>query len=147
MNNQKYYNGVSSYDFSLFTSRESTARKLPEYTEPRSRQRDGLIEIPELREGSTRASRRRPRVFPVVLLALFVLLLVAVEIYLRAEITGLKSETAAVQKEISALDSRETGLQMEFEQKISYGSLEEAAGELGMGKPGRDQVIYLEPEE
>ncbi|MBQ7288484.1 MAG: hypothetical protein IJW78_02035 [Clostridia bacterium] len=136
MDNSRYYTSVTAYDYSLFTARESTAKALPK--------KKPVIKIP-VKNKALRHSVSG--VFSIIMVAVFMLSMICAEIYLRAEITSVRSQTAAVQNEIKELDSRETALQIQLEQKISYSNLEDEAKEMGMQKPRRDQIVYLPAEE
>ena len=136
MDNSRYYTSVAAYDYSLFTARESTAKTLPK--------RQPVIKMPAKKKA---LSNSVSGIFSIIMVAVFMLSMICVEIYLRAEITSVRAQTAVVQKEIKELDSRQTALQIELEQKISYTNLQEQAQALGMQKPRRDQIVYLEAEE
>lgn len=136
MDNSRYYTSVTAYDYSLFTARESTARPLPK--------KQPVIKMPR-RKTAPRYSVSG--VFSILMVAVFILSMICAEIYLRAEITSVRAQTVSVEKEIKELDSRETALQIQLEQKISYSNLEEQAKALGMQKPRRDQIVYLAAEE
>ncbi len=136
MDNSRYYTSVTAYDYSLFTTRESTAKALPK--------KQPGIKMPAKKAALNHSVSG---VFSIIMVAVFILSMICVEIYLRAEITSVRSQTVAVQNEIKELDSRQTALQIQLEQKISYTNLEEQAKAMGMQKPRRDQIVYLEAEE
>lgn len=136
MDNSRYYTSVTAYDYSLFTTRESTAKALPK--------KQPVIKMPVKKAALNHSVSG---VFSIIMVAVFILSMICVEIYLRAEITSVRSQTVAVQNEIKELDSRQTALQIQLEQKISYTNLEEQAKAMGMQKPRRDQIVYLEAEE
>ncbi len=138
MDNSRYYTSVASYDYSLFESDGSAARDIRR-TERRA----------EIRKMPIRKQSRKPkksRVAATVFAVVFLFAIISAEIYLRAEITGVKEETDETIKVIRELDSRETGLEMQIEQRTAYENLREKAEELGLQKPERDQIIYLEPD-
>lgn len=136
MDNSRYYTSVAAYDYSLFTSKESTAKTLPK--------KQTVIKMPTKKRTLNHAVSG---VFSIIMVATFILSMICIEMYLRAEITSVRSQTVAVQNEIKELDSRQTALQIELEQKISYTNLEMQAKEMGMQKPRRDQIVYLQAEE
>lgn len=136
MDNSRYYTSVTAYDYSLFTNSGSAAKALPK--------KKTVIEMPK-RKAALRHSV--PGIFSIIMVAVFILSMICAEIYLRAEITSVRAKTATIEKEIKELDSRETALQIQLEQKISYTNLEEEAKALGMQKPRRDQIVYLEADE
>lgn len=136
MDNSRYYTSVTAYDYSLFAAKESTARALPK--------KQPVIKMPAKKAALNHAVSG---VFSIVMIAVFILSMICAEIYLRAEITSVRAQTHAVQNELKELNGRETALQMQLEQKISYSNLEEEAKALGMQKPRRDQIVYLEPTE
>lgn len=132
MDNSRYYTSLSTYDYSLFTTKESTARKLPSD--------NPVIKMPEKK---TALQNSVSGVFSIILVAAFILSMICAEMYLRAEITEVHSKTHTIQKEINELESRETALEIQLEQRISYTNLEQKAMELGMMKPRRDQIVYI----
>lgn len=135
MDNSRYYTSVTAYDYSLFTARESTAKALPK--------KKPVIQMPARK---TALRHSVSGMFSIIMVAVFILSMICAEIYLRAEITSVRAQTTSIQDEIKELDSRETALQIQLEQKISYSNLEEEAKALGMQKPRRDQIVYLAAE-
>ena len=81
------------------------------------------------------------------IVAVMILAAVCGSLYLRAEISSLKSQINSVNKEIVELESEVTRLNVEVERKISLTNLEQAARDLGMQKCEKNQVTYIKTSE
>lgn len=139
MNNLKYYNNNLAYDYDLFLPKE-------ERMESNTPAADKIINVPEM-SGKAGAARRhkeavRSKTFAIVTTALLICMLCAT-IFLRVQVTETNSQIGNAQKELDALISEETRLEMEMERMISYKNIEEAAKELGMQKKDKSQVTYI----
>lgn len=136
MNNLKYYNDALAYDFKMF---ETTAKK--------EANKDNIVKMPEERRKSNAKRKAYSSMlfskFSSIVLVLMVLAMICSNIYLRSQISETTAKISAVKKEIVALDSEETRLNVEYEKIISYNNLEAQAAELGMKKKDKSQVVYI----
>ena len=120
MDNLKYFEDGLAYDFSLFA-------------QPEPKKKSNIIEIPAQR--SARAKHRsRAAGFmagkaSAVLVAVFIVAMLAAGIFLRSQITEVDGQLARIN--------------FELEQKVSYKNLETSAKELGMKKMDKSQIVYV----
>ncbi len=141
MNNLKYYEDSLAYDYSMFVPAEkkSTPKK------------GRIIDIPETTKAKAR--RRRRAAFGVsskvtaILVTVFVIGMLAGNIYLRSQITETEYSISKLESEISLADSKLADVNFQMEQKLSYNNLEQAAKELGMKKMDKTQIVYLRTNE
>ena len=132
MDNIKYYNDSFAYNYDIFVSQR------PKKAE--------ILDYPEQKKVKFRAkaiSKARASFMTKVAIAVLVLASVCASLFLRAEISSLKSQINSVNKEIVALESEATRLDVEIGRRISLTNLEAAATELGMQKCERNQVTYI----
>lgn len=132
MDNLKYYNDSFAYDYDKFMSSRPQKAEIHEY--PKKRRRT------HAKKAFVLGSATLVRNFVV---SFMVLAAVFGSLYLRAEISSIKSQVNDVNKEIVALESEVTRLDVEIGRKISLSNLEEAARELGMQKCEKSQVTYI----
>lgn len=131
MDNLKYYNDSFAYDYDIFA--------------PRAPKTAEILEYPENKVKTKAKAKNKVDATLVFKATIAVLVLAAVcgSLFLRAEISSLEAKINDVNKEIIALDSEITRVEVEMERKISYANLEEAATELGMQKCEKSQVTYI----
>lgn len=133
MDNLKYYNDSFAYDYDIFAPKKS----------PKTAD---ILQYPERSK-----ARRHKKHTPVVkgeylrksVIAFLLLSAVCGSLFLRAEISSLKTEINSVNKEIVELESEVTRLSVAVERKISLTNLEQAAADLGMQKCEKSQVTYI----
>ena len=139
MNNLKYYEDSLAYDFSLFAPAEKVEKEqikkgnvtfVPDVEKRRSRLRK-------------RAASRVSGKVSAILVTVFVVAMLAGNVFLRAQINETEHKIAVVKEEISLSQSRLADVSFELEQKICYKNLEEAAIALGMRKMDKGQIVYL----
>ena len=140
MNNLKYYEDSLAYDFSLFAPAE---KKESEQIKKKGK----IIDIPE--DQKRNARRRKQAAYRVsgkvsaILVTVFVISMLAGNVYLRSQINETEYKIAEMNEEISAAQSQLDSVSFQVEQKISYKNLEEAAIDLGMRKMDKNQIVYL----
>lgn len=132
MDNLKYYNDSLAYDFNLFAPKE----KPNEYS-------DNIIKMPAKKTRSKAKAKRLSVSAVSVIMAAFMVAAVCGNIFLRVCITETSSKINDLNTEIAELDAEITKLNVQFENKISYTNLEEAASEIGMKKMDKSQVVYM----
>ncbi len=137
MDNLKYYNDSFAYDYDIFAPRAPKKAEILEYPENK---------VKTQTKAKAKAKVDATLVFKAVI-AVLVLAAVCGSLFLRAEISSLEAKINDVNKEIIALDSEITRVEVEMERKISYANLEEAAAELGMQKCEKSQVTYIKTNE
>lgn len=135
MDNLKYYNDSFAYDYDIFA--------------PKIREKKAdILEYPkENKKTAKRSARVGNGYISKAIVAVMILAAVCGSLYLRAEISSLKSQINGVKKEIVELESEVTRLNVEVERKISLTNLEQAAKELGMQKCEKNQVTYIKTNE
>lgn len=138
MDNLKYYNDSFAYDYERFA---------PSVREKKSE----ILEYPnqnkKARQKRRAVSRKSAEFVKKVVISVFVLTAVFGSLFLRAEISSIKSQINTLDKEIIELESESTRLGVEIERKISVTNLEKAAIELGMQKCEKNQVTYIKTNE
>lgn len=132
MDNLKYYNDSLAYDFNLFAPKE----KQNEYS-------DNIIKMPAKKTRSKAKAKRLSISAVSVIMAAFMVMAVCGNIFLRVCITETSSKINDLNTEIAELDAEITKLNVQFENKISYTNLENAASEIGMKKMDKSQVTYM----
>ncbi len=129
MDNSRYYNDSLAYDFDMFLPKEKAK----------------IVKMPQKKSVKAKrvaASVVAERIKSAAIIA-FVLSVICANIFLRVRITEINSEIAAVKSEIIELESEQTRLSVELENKISYKNIESAAVQLGMKKMDKSQVVYI----
>ncbi len=134
MDNLKYYNDSFAYDYNRFV--ESPKKKAEIHSYPQ--------ESKKTASGLNSQSKKQVRLAVNIALAVLLILSVCLSLFLRAEISSMRTEINSVNKEIVALESESTRLSVEMERKISVTGLEEAAKALGMQKCEKSQVTYIQ---
>ena len=138
MDNLKYYNDSFAYDYDRFITTEKPKKA-------------DILEYPEKakknRSKSSSAGAMRVTLARNIVVSVIVLAAVCGSLFLRAEISSLKSQINGVNKEITELESESVRLDVEIERKISMVNLEKAALELGMHKCEKSQVTYIRTNE
>ncbi len=133
MDNSRYYNDSLAYDFDMFLPKEKP-------------QKAKIVKMPHT--AKKQAARKAAatavgnRVKAIVAVG-FILAVICANIFLRVRITEVNAQINDVKDEIVELQSEQTRLNVEFENRISYQNLEQAATALGMGKTDKSQVIYI----
>lgn len=135
MNNLKYYNDSLAYDFEMF------APKIKEKTNTR----DNIVVMPSAvsKRKTKTAARRLSSPMAAIMCAVFVLAGFCGNIALRLQINEVDSQINDVKAAIAELESEKTELEVQLQQRISYGNLELEAAQLGMCKPEKDDVVYI----
>ncbi len=133
MDNLKYYNDSFAYDYGRFAP--SVKQKRAEIHEYK----------PTVKKVNKKraAIRANTAIMSKVIIAVLVLSAVCGSLFLRAEISSLKSQINKVNNEIVELESENTRLEVEIERKTSMTNLESAAIALGMQKCEKNQVTYI----
>ena len=135
MDNLKYYNHSLAYDYSLFTDKKSSARE------------DHIVKISDTKVKNKKATKKAAHKISARLgtfaMAFMVVALICSNIFLRAQVTEVKSQINEVKSQINLLQGEETRLSVEYENIISYQNLEKAAVGLGMKKMDKSQVVYI----
>lgn len=136
MNNLKYYNNSLAYDFEMFMPKEKKQNK-----------NDNIVVLPAASR-QTKQKRRNcaksisPAVTAIVCVV-FILAALCGNIMLRIKINEVNSEINDIKATVAELDSEKTALEVELQRRISYLNLETKAAELGMKKPGKNDVKYI----
>lgn len=137
MNNLKYYNDSVAYDFEMFAPK--TAEK--------KNTRDNIVVMPKratvAKKRQKAAAKRLSAPASLIMCAVFVLAGFCGNIALRLEINEVNSKINDMKAAIAELDSEKTELEVQLQRRISYANLELEASELGMSKPGKDNVVYI----
>lgn len=133
MDNLKYYSDSFAYDYDIFAPKK-TAKTAD------------ILNYPE----KSKKNKRRSKVATVKsdmmrksVVAFLLLAAVFGSLFLRAEISSMKTKIDSVNKEIVELESEVTRLSVAVERKISLANLEQAAANLGMQKCEKSQVTYI----
>lgn len=134
MDNLKYYNDSFAYNYDIFAPAEKKKAEIHEYPNNETKQKQ---------RSKAKASDRAVLIRNFVISAL-VVAAVCCSLFLRAEISSMRSQINELNEEITALESESTRLSVEMERKISVVNLEEAAAELGMQKCEKSQVTYIQ---
>ena len=135
MDNLKYYNDSFAYDYDIFAPK----------AEPK---KADILEYPKKETKRARKTAIAMNGYiSKAIVAVMILAAVCGSLYLRAEISSLKSQINSVNKEIVELESEVTRLNVEVERKISLTNLEQAARDLGMQKCEKNQVTYIKTSE
>lgn len=139
MNNLKYYEDSLAYDFSLFAPAEKV--------ESKQNKKGNVTYVPDVEKKRSRlrkraASRVSGKV-SAILVTVFVVSMLAGNVFLRAQINETEHKIATVKEEISVSQSKLADVSFKLEQKICYKNLEEAAIGLGMRKMDKSQIVYL----
>lgn len=134
MNNLKYFEDGLAYDFSLFAA-------------PAEQKQENIIKIPQQRRAE---SKRRSHAAGLlagkasaVLVAVFIVAMLAAGIFLRSQITEVEQEINKVNTLIDEADGQLARINFELEQKVSYKNLEASAKALGMKKVDKSQIVYI----
>lgn len=138
MNNLKYYNDSVAYDFEMFA---------PKPVEKKNT-RDNIVVMPSnktaAKKRSKAAARRMSAPATLIMCAVFVLAGFCGNIALRLQINEVNSQINDMKAAISELDSEKTALEVEVQRRISYANIELEASELGMKKPEKSNVVYIQ---
>ncbi len=135
MNNYQYYSRSLAYDFDMFTSSAAPSPKEKETV---------ITKHPSVSHKKLSRSRQALRArIGVVAIAVFMVTMVVLNVFTRAEITRVDAQMAAMNEEISRLESEATRINCEIEKMTSYKNVEQAAKELGMNKTEKNQVVYI----
>ncbi len=135
MDNSKYYNDSLAYDFDMFLPKES----------PRKAK---IVKMPQAKNAArAKAKAAVSERLKAVAAIGFVLAIICANIFLRVRITEVNADINEIKSEIIELESEQTRLNVELENRISYNNLELAARELGMKKTDKSQVIYIRTNE
>ena len=126
------YNQSSAYDY----NRISTA---PSHEHKQQRK----AKISQLSVKQVKKSTSTKLVFNVAVVAI-VMLLMAFNIYTRAEISETNKQIENARSQIEELDSELIQLNMDKEKIVAYSNLEEEAIKLGMQKKSRSQIHYID---
>jgi len=133
VDNLKYYNDSFAYDYDIFAPKKTAkTADILQYPEQSKRKRK------RSKTASVKGDMMRKSIVAVLLLAA-----VFGSLFLRAEISSLKTEIDSVNREIVELESEVTRLSVAVERKISLANLEQAAVDLGMQKCEKSQVTYI----
>lgn len=128
------YNNTA-YDYDYISARNSSAAPKG------NNQRKAQIQRIPVKQQKTSPYKSILTGFFVAACAVF---MICYSIYVRIEISETKSEISKVEAQIEQLNSQETKLKMQLENKISYSNIEQAAKELGMQKKSTYQVHYID---
>ena len=132
MNNLKYYNDSLAYDFDMFLPKKDVASakivKMPHKKKVASKRRESALVSETVKK---------------IAIISFVLAVVCANIFLRVRITEVNTDINNIKNEIAELESENTRLNVEFENRISFKNIEESAVSLGMKKMDKSQIIYI----
>lgn len=131
MDNSRYYNDSLAYDFNMFLPKQKPVKAK-------------IVKMPQKKTvSSARASSVVAERIKAIAVIGFVVAIVCANIFLRARITEVNAKITDVKSEITELESEYTRLNVEFENRISYQNIEQAAAQLGMKKMDKSQVVYI----
>ena len=132
MDNSRYYNDSLAYDFDMFLPRHSSESakivKMPQKKKTASQKRAKAVVSDSVKS---------------IAIIAFVLAVICANIFLRVKITEVNTDINKIKAEIVELESENTRLNVELENRLSYQNIEEAAVQLGMKKMDKSQVIYI----
>ncbi len=132
MDNSRYYNDSLAYDFDMFLPRHSNESakivKMPQKKKTASQKRAKAVVSDSVKS---------------IAIITFVLAVICANIFLRVKITEVNTDINKIKAEIVELESENTRLNVELENRLSYQNIEEAAVQLGMKKMDKSQVIYI----
>lgn len=134
MDNLKYYNDSFAYNYDIFAPAPKKKAEIHEYP----------TEEKKTSKKTKTAVKERYILARNIVISFFVVASVCASLFLRAEISSMKSEIDSINNEIIELESESTRLSVEMERKISVTNLEQAAIELGMQKCEKGQVTYIQ---
>ena len=134
MDNLKYYNDSFAYNYDIFAPAPKKKAEIHEYP----------IEEKKTSKKTKTAVKERYILARNIIISFLVVASVCASLFLRAEISSMKSEIDSINNEIVELESESTRLSVEMERKISVTNLEQAAIELGMQKCEKGQVTYIQ---
>lgn len=137
MNNLKYYNDSLAYDFEMFMPKTNT--------QVRENADDNIVKLPSPKVKARRkaAKKRMSATAFAVMTTVFILAALCGNISLRIMINETNSKINDMKTQINELDSQLTGLEVEYERRVSYSNIELEATKLGMSKMDKDQVVYI----
>ncbi len=127
------YRDSTAYDFDLFTDNKKRE----------------VVEIPVAKPAPKKAARTQPaaRTFKqravAVCAVAAVLLLVVAQLHCQLVNSETVDQIGRAQKKIETLESEQTRLQVELEEKISFTNMETTAKQLGMQKMSAAQTQYV----
>ena len=134
MDNSRYYNDSLAYDFDMFLPKEKPQKKAKIVKMPQTAKKQAA------RKAAAEAVGSKVKAIAVIG---FVLAVICANIFLRVRITDVNAQINDVKNEIVELKSEQTRLNVEFENRISFENLEQAAAALGMSKTDKSQVVYI----
>lgn len=134
MDNLKYYNDSFAYNYDIFAPAPKKKAEIHEYP----------TEEKKTSKKAKTAVKERYILARNIIISIMVVASVCASLFLRAEISSIKSEIDSINNEIVELESESTRLSVEMERKISVTNLEQAAIELGMQKCEKGQVTYIQ---
>lgn len=130
MDNLKYYNDSFAYNYDHFVSVPKKKAEIHEYPVVKTR-------------AKSKADRRKAQLVRNFVISGLAVLAVCSSVFLRAEISSMRSDINNINNEIVELESERTRLSVEMERKVSVINLEESAIALGMQKCEKSQVTYI----
>ena len=130
MDNLKYYNDSFAYDYDRFVSVPKKKAEIHEYPVVKTR-------------AKSKADRRKAQLVRNFVISGLAVLAICSSVFLRAEISSMRSDINNINNEIVELESERTRLSVEMERKVSVINLEESAIALGMQKCEKSQVTYI----
>lgn len=133
MDNLKYYNDSFAYDYDIFAPAERKKAEIHKY--PSSNRKTG--------SKSSADAHDKARLVRNFVISAMVVASVCSSLFLRAEISSIKSDINGVNKQITEYESEIVRLSVEMERKVSVSNLEQAALELGMQKCEKSQITYI----
>ena len=132
MDNSRYYNDSLAYDFDMFLPKEKPTQAK-------------IVKMPRKKKTASRSAAKAVVAENIKKAAIigFVIAVVCANIFMRVRITEVNTEISNIKAEIIELESEQTRLNVELENRISYKNIEEAAQQLGMKKMDKSQVVYI----
>ncbi len=130
MDNLKYYNDSFAYDYDRFVSVPKKKAEIHEYPIVKTK-------------AKSKADRRKAQLVRNFVISGLAIMAVCSSLFLRAEISSMRSDINDINNEIVELESEKTRLSVEMERKVSVINLEESAIALGMQKCEKSQVTYI----
>lgn len=111
------------------------------------RRRETVVETPKIRtaEKAKVQVRERQRVSPLTLIGFAVVMAMTVLVLMNyIQLTMLSADTVSLQNQLSVLETEQVRLTAQYEQMFDLATVQEAAEEAGMVKPGSSQICYID---
>lgn len=108
-------------------------------------QREVVVERPKVRTVSKVQVRERQRISLFAVAGFAAVVVMAVLVLMSyIQLTALSSETVALKKQLSQLETENVTLTAQYERMFDQNAVKEAAEAAGMSKPGSSQIYYID---